>query len=130
MRGFYGITKDSAEHVRFVFVIRVSMFLQNFLKVSLFSGLNNLRDISLDSHYATICGCTDNNVVHVFGPELVGLDLEEIRRSTTGITRGEERVHNSDDVLLLFDSHKFRPYRLETVSPAFLFQTGYLTIAE
>ena len=43
---------------------------------------------------------------------------------------GEERVHVPDDVLLLFDSHEFRPYWLETGSPAFLFQTGYLTIAE
>ena len=54
LRGFYGIIKGSAEHVRFVFVTGVSMF----SKVSLFSGLNNLKDISLDPRYATICGYT------------------------------------------------------------------------
>ncbi|MYJ94554.1 MAG: AAA family ATPase, partial [Proteobacteria bacterium] len=57
LRGFYGIIKDCAEHVRFVFVTGVSMF----SKVSLFSGLNNLRDISLDPRYATICGYTESD---------------------------------------------------------------------
>ena len=51
LRGFYGIIKGSAEHVRFVFVTGVSMF----SKVSLFSGLNNLKDISLDPRHATVC---------------------------------------------------------------------------
>ena len=55
LRGFYGIIKGAAEHVRFVFVTGVSMF----SKVSLFSGLNNLKDISLDPRYATICGYTE-----------------------------------------------------------------------
>ena len=43
--GFYSVIKDSAEHVRFVFVTGITMF----SKVSLFSGLNNLDDISLES---------------------------------------------------------------------------------
>ena len=49
-RGFYGIIKGSAKHVRFVFVTGVSMF----SKVSLFSGLNNLEDISVNPLYVTI----------------------------------------------------------------------------
>jgi len=52
LRGFYGVIKDCAEYVRFVFVTGVSMF----SKVSLFFGLNNLQNISLDSRYATLCG--------------------------------------------------------------------------
>ena len=76
LRGFYGVIKDSAEHVYFVFVTGISMF----SKMSLFSGLNNLRDISLDPRFATICGYTDADIDTVFAPELKGLDREAIRK--------------------------------------------------
>ena len=119
LRGFYGIIKDCAEHVRFVFVTGVSMF----SKVSLFSGLNNLRDISFDPRYATICGYTEDDLDRVFGPELDGLDREKIRTWYNGYHwRGGERVYNPYDVLLLFDSREFRPYWFETGSPTFLFR--------
>ena len=52
LRGFYSVIKDCDEHVRFVFLTGVS----KFSKVSLFSGLNNLNDITLDDRYAAICG--------------------------------------------------------------------------
>ena len=119
LRGFYGIIKDCAEHVRFVFVTGVSMF----SKVSLFSGLNNLRDISLDPRYATICGYTEDDLDNVFAPELDGLDREEIRTWYNGYHwRGGERVYNPYDVLLLLDGREFRPYWFETGSPVFLFR--------
>ena len=120
LRGFYGIVKDCAEHVRFVFVTGVSMF----SKVSLFSGLNNLEDISLSPGYSTICGYTDKDVDQVFGPELDGLDREKIRTWYNGYHwRGGERVYNPYDVLLLLRNREFRPYWFETGSPSFLFRT-------
>ncbi|MCY4305287.1 MAG: AAA family ATPase [Aestuariivita sp.] len=120
LRGFYGIIKDSAAHVRFVFVTGVSMF----SKVSLFSGLNNLKDISLDPRYATICGYTDTDIDTVFAPELEGLDREAIRTWYNGYNwRGTERVYNPFDVLLLFDEREFKPHWFETGSPNFLFET-------
>ena len=119
LRGFYGIVKDSAEHVRFVFVTGVSIF----SKVSLFSGLNNLRDITLDPRYATVCGYTDNDLDQVFAPELEGLEREQIRRWYNGYHwLGQEKVYNPFDVLLLFDSRKFKPWWFRTGSPSFLFQ--------
>ena len=119
LRGFYGIIKDSAEHVRFTFVTGVSMF----SKVSLFSGLNNLRDISLDPRYATVCGYTEDDLDRVFGPELDGLDREEIRTWYNGYHwRGGVRVYNPCDVLLLLRNREFRPYWFETGSPTFLFR--------
>jgi len=72
LRGFYGIIKGSARNVRFTFVTGVSMF----SRVSLFSGLNNLRNISLDPSYAGICGYTDADLDEVFAPELEGLDRD------------------------------------------------------
>ena len=119
LRGFYGIIKGSAEHVRFVFVTGVSMF----SKVSLFSGLNNLEDISLNPRYATICGYTDDDIDEVFGPELDGLDREKIRTWYNGYHwRGGEQVYNPYDVLLLLRNREFRPYWFETGSPTFLFR--------
>ncbi len=120
LRGFYGIIKDSARNVRFVFVTGVSMF----SKVSLFSGLNNLEDISLDPGYATVCGYTDADLDTVFAPELPGLDREEVRRWYNGYHwRGEEKVYNPFDVLLLFRNREFRPWWFETGSPEFLYRT-------
>ncbi|MDE0004814.1 MAG: AAA family ATPase, partial [Rhodospirillaceae bacterium] len=119
LRGFYGIIKGSAEHVRFTFVTGVSMF----SKVSLFSGLNNLKDISLDPRHATICGYTEDDLDRVFGPELDGLDREQVRTWYNGYHwRGGERVYNPYDVLLLLDGREFRPYWFETGSPNFLFR--------
>ena len=120
LRGVYGVIKDSAEHVRFVLVTGVSMF----SKVSLFSDLNNLEDISLDPRYATLCGYTDADLDTVFAPELAGLDREEIRARYDGYSwRGEARLYNPFDVLLLFRKREFRPYWFETGSPTFLFET-------
>ena len=76
LRGLYGTIKDCADHVRFVFVTGITMF----SKVSLFAGLNNLEDISLDPEYSSICGYTDDDLDSVFASELTGLERDEIRR--------------------------------------------------
>jgi len=120
LRGVYGLIKDSAEHVRFVFVTGVSMF----SKVSLFSGLNNLKDISLDPRFATLCGYTDADLDTVFAPELEGLDRDEIRTWYNGYRwGGDARLYNPFDMLLLFDNRRFKPYWFQTGSPTFLFDT-------
>ena len=119
LRGFYGIIKGSADHVRFILVTGVSMF----SKASLFSGLNNLKDISLDPRYGTVCGYTDNDLDTVFAPELPELDREEVKCWYNGYHwLGEEKVYNPFDILLLFDSRKFKPWWYETGSPEFLFR--------
>ena len=119
LRGIYGIIKDSAEHVRFVFVTGVSMF----TKVSLFSEMNYLDDISLDPQYATICGYTDRDLDSVFAPEFPGLDRDEIRRWYNGYHwLGAEKVYNPFDVLLLFRKRKFEAHWFETGSPTFLYR--------
>jgi len=93
LRGVYGIIKDSAEHVRFVFVTGVSMV----SKVSLFSGLNNLKDISLDPRFATICGYTDTDLDTVFAPELDGLDREAVRTWYNGYNwRGADLARRTE----------------------------------
>ncbi len=120
LRGLYGTIKGAARHVRFTFVTGVSMF----SKVSLFSGLNNLEDITLDPRFATICGYTEDDLDRTFGPELGGLDRERVRLWYNGYHwRGGERVYNPYDVLLLLRHGEFRPWWYETGSPGFLYRT-------
>ena len=117
LRGLYGVIKDSDAHVRFTFLTGVS----KFSKVNLFSQLNNLTDLTLDRRYSSICGYTDADLDAVFAPELVGLDRGRIREWYNGYRwRGEEKVYNPYDVLLLFDSREFAAHWFETGTPAFL----------
>ena len=117
LRRFYGAIKDCDEHIRFCFLTGVS----KFSKAGLFSGLNNLRDITLDRRYGTICGYTDADLDTVFAPELGNLDRDEVRRRYNGYSwLGEGKVYNPFDILLLFDKRKFGNYWFETGTPAFL----------
>ena len=120
LRGFYAVVKDSDAHVRFSFLTGVS----KFSKVSLFSGLNNLTDITLDPRYGAICGYTDADLDTVFAPELAGLDRDAIREWYNGYDwLGEAKVYNPFDILLLFDKRKFGAWWFETGTPAFLVET-------
>ena len=120
LRGLYAVIKDSDAHVRFSFLTGVS----KFSKVSLFSGLNNLTDITLDPRCSSLCGYTDADLDTVFAPELPGLDRDEIRHWYNGYSwLGEERVYNPFDILLLFRNRRFRAWWFETGSPTFLVET-------
>ena len=120
LRGLYAVVKDSDAHVRFTFVTGVS----KFSKVNLFSGLNNLTDITLDSEYSAICGYTEADLDEVFAPELPGLDRNRIRDWYNGYGwRGAEKVYNPFDILLLFRRRKFEAWWFETGSPSFLVET-------
>ena len=120
LRGLYAVIKDSDAHVKFTFVTGVS----KFSKVNLFSGLNNLTDITLDSEYSAICGYTEADLDEVFAPELPGLDRGQIRDWYNGYGwRGTEKVYNPFDILLLFRRREFEAWWFETGSPSFLVQT-------
>ena len=120
LRGLYSIIKQSDAHVKFTFLTGVS----KFSKVSLFSGLNNLTDITLDPGYSAICGYTDADLDTVFAPELPGLDRDEIRRWYNGYDwLGGEKVYNPFDILLLFRSREFAAHWFRTGTPTFLIET-------
>ena len=59
--------------------------MSKFSKVSLFSGLNNLKDITLHPRYSAICGYTDADLDTVFAPELGGLDRDQVRDWYNGL---------------------------------------------
>ena len=116
LKNLYSVLKGADEHLKFVFLTGVS----KFSKVSLFSGLNNLTDITLEARYSALCGYTDADVDTVFAPELEGLDREEIRRWYNGYNWLGTPVYNPFDLLLLFRNREFRPYWFETGTPTFL----------
>ncbi|MGB0847861.1 MAG: AAA family ATPase, partial [Thiolinea sp.] len=116
LRGFYGIIKDYDAHIKFSFFTGVS----KFSKVSIFSGLNNLNDITLDPRYATICGYTDLDIDTVFATELDDLDRDEIRKWYNGYHWRGEGIYNPFDILQLFDKRQFDNYWFETGTPTFL----------
>ena len=117
LRALYGMIKSCDAYIRFCFLTGVS----KFSKVSLFSGLNNLEDITLDESYAAICGYTEGDLSTVFAPELPGLDRERIREWYNGYSwGGKQKVYNPFDILLLFAEHKFNPWWFETGTPTFL----------
>ncbi|TKD31144.1 ATP-binding protein [Azotobacter chroococcum] len=116
LRNLYSVIKDSDAHLRFAMLTGVS----KFSKVSLFSGLNNLNDITLDGGYSAICGYTDEDVDTVFAPELAGLDRDEIRTWYNGYNWAGTSVYNPFDLLLLFQKRQFHPYWFETGTPTFL----------
>ena len=120
LRGLYATIKDCDAHVRFTFLTGVS----KFSRVSLFSGLNNLKDVTLDPRYSALCGYTDADLDTVFAPELPGLDRDAIREWYDGYNWcGEENVYNPFDVLLLFDTRRFDAHWFETGTPTFLLET-------
>ena len=120
LRGLYATIKDSDADIRFSFITGVS----EFSKVSLFSGLNNLIDLTLDSEFSAICGYTEADLDTVFAPELPGLERDEIRLWYNGYSwLGEDKVYNPFAILLLFRNRLFGAWWVETGTPAFLVET-------
>ena len=116
LRGLYSAIKFNDAHIQFTLLTGVS----KFSKVSLFSGLNNLKDITLDRRYAAICGYTERDLDDVFAPELPGLSRERIREWYNGYRWRGEPVYNPFDILLLFDTQEFRAHWFETGTSTFL----------
>ena len=120
LRGLYGVIKDCDAHVRFTFLTGIS----KFSKVTLFSQLNNLTDLTLEPAFSSICGYTERDLDTVFAPEFAGLDRERVREWYHGYGwRGAEKVYNPYDVLLLLRRREFEAYWFETGTPAFLVDT-------
>ena len=116
----YSVVKAADADVKFTFFTGVS----KFSKVSLFSGLNNLVDITMDPDFAELCGYSDRDLDDVFSSELEGLDRERVREWYNGYRwLGESKVYNPFDILLLFRNRRFGAYWFETGTPSFLIET-------
>ncbi len=117
MKDFYGVIKDNDAYIRFVFITGVS----KFSKMNLFSGLNNLEDITLNRHYGNICGYTHNDLLTVFEEHLKGADMQEVKQWYNGYNYFGDKVYNPFDILLFISNDfEFSNYWWETGNPSFL----------
>ncbi|GHS87954.1 ATPase AAA [Bacteroidia bacterium] len=127
LHGFYQVLKATDEHLRFVFLTGVS----KFAGVSIFSGLNNLRDITLLEEYTTICGYTQAELEHYFSEYLPALakhvgmtsseTMESICRWYDGYSwDGKTAIYNPFSTLLIFANKEFGNYWFNTGTPTFL----------
>ncbi|SDB60955.1 PD-(D/E)XK nuclease superfamily protein [Desulfonatronum thiosulfatophilum] len=117
LRDLYSVMKARDAHIQCIFMTGVS----KFSKVSLFSGLNNLEDLTIDSQYAAICGYSQEELEASFREHLDGVDLDRFRLWYNGYRWMGEPVYNPFDVLLFLQKGKvFRNYWFETGSPSFL----------
>jgi Protein of unknown function (DUF1703)./Predicted AAA-ATPase. len=116
LKDFYSVLKDADPYIKLAFLTGVS----RFSKVSIFSGLNQLRDITLSPEFATICGYTQTDLEAVFADRIKDFDKEEVKKWYNGYSWLGERVYNPFDILLLFAERQFRPYWFETGTPTFL----------
>ncbi|GAP72850.1 hypothetical protein SAMD00024442_47_2 [Candidatus Symbiothrix dinenymphae] len=127
LHDFYQVMKAADEHLRFVFLTGVS----KFSKVSIFSGLNNLRDITMDARFATICGYTQAELESYFDVyiEQLAQKYKCSKQEAIGKIKywydgyswdGETFVYNSFSTLMFFDTQKFEDHWFETGSPTFI----------
>ncbi|PIE35139.1 hypothetical protein CSA56_05415, partial [candidate division KSB3 bacterium] len=117
LKAFYAIIKSNDEHIRFAFLTGVT----KFSKVSVFSGINNIVDISLTPGFATVCGYTQHDLKTVFAKHLQGADMKQIKAWYDGYYFMGDHVYNPFDILLFLDNgQQFKNYWFETGTPAFL----------
>jgi len=117
LKNFYSVIKGADEFLKFVFITGVS----KFSKVSLFSGLNNIEDITLDRRYATICGYRQIDLETTFKAHLQGQDFTKIKEWYNGYKFLGEGVYNPFDILLFIaKGFEYRNYWFSTATPTFL----------
>jgi hypothetical protein len=130
LQDFYKIMKSESGSLRFVFLTGVS----KFAKTSIFSGLNNLLNISMSDKYANLLGYTQEELESYF-PEYISelaeshslsADeiLKEIRLWYNGyrFSKAENKVYNPFSCLLLFEKKEFMNYWFETGTPTYLIE--------
>ena len=127
-KGFFGNLKSCDEHLQFVFITGVT----KFSKVSIFSDLNQLNDISLDEDFSSICGITQSEMEAVFMPEIQKMAdkfslsyeecLSELKRMYDGYRfhPNGEGLYNPFSLINAFYKKEFGTYWFSSGTPTFL----------
>lgn len=128
MKAFYGVMKSEDQYIQFGFITGVT----KFSHVSIFSDLNNLKDITLDARFADICGISEADLHEVFDESIKelgdanGLTYEEtcqrLKDQYDGYHFCENSigVYNPFSLLNTFDRLKFSDYWFQTGTPSYL----------
>ena len=130
LKAFYSVLKTQDRYIRFALLTGVT----KFGKVSVFSDLNNLIDISMDEGYDTLCGITEEEMHRYFEESIQKLaerykiSYEEtcarLKKRYDGYHFVEygTGVYNPFSLLSTFRASKFGSYWFETGTPTFLVQ--------
>jgi hypothetical protein len=130
LKQFFGVLKgqDVSGALRMVFITGVS----KFSRVSIFSDLNNLRDLSMESEYGAILGYTESELEKYFFHNIKQLSQElqidyseckmQLQTWYNGycFTEKLEKMYNPFSILSVLEKQKFRNYWFETGTPSFL----------
>ncbi|MCP4155564.1 MAG: ATP-binding protein, partial [bacterium] len=130
LKTFYEGIKAADQYLKFAFITGVS----KFSKVSIFSGLNNLTDITLSKEFATLLGYTEKEMETYFDKEFsslahaYGMEKNEIRQQVkewyNGYSwDGVNFVYNPFSILSLFKENEFDNYWFSSGTPTFLIET-------
>ena len=131
LRSFYSPLKDCDKYIRFLFITGIT----KVSHVNIFSGLNQLNDISLNSDYSSICGISENELEKYFTPEIKSLaerqemSVEETKAKLAEMydgyhfTHDVEGVYNPFCLLKCFYTQDFGSYWFESGTPSFLVKT-------
>ena len=127
-KGFFSTLKSYDEYIKFAFLTGVT----KFSKVSIFSDLNQLRDISMSEDYRSICGITEAELHCHFMPEAeamaqsLGISIDEcfnrLKQMYDGyhFTSNSQGVYNPFSLLSAFSERRFSMYWFATGTPTFL----------
>ena len=128
LKAFYGALKSRDGYIKFAMLTGVT----KFGKVSVFSDLNNLKDISMRNDYADICGVNEEELLRDFGGDIHALGeatgasyeqtLAKLRENYNGYHFCENSVgvYNPFSLLNTFAQKRFRSYWFETGTPTYL----------
>ncbi|MBR1658544.1 MAG: ATP-binding protein [Synergistaceae bacterium] len=127
-KGFFSSLKKLDKYIKFVFITGVT----KFEKVSIFSDLNQLRDISFSKEYAGICGITEQEMREYFLPEILAVAEEQCLSTEECFTQLKQKydgyhfyqngvgVYNPFSLLNAFADKAFGSYWFSTGTPTFL----------
>lgn len=128
LRSFYSTFKGADEYTQFVLLTGVTKFSQ----VSVFSGFNQPKDISMDERYEALCGITQQELEHYFEKSIGRMAQkydctpdamkERLKRQYDGYhfsTRMTD-IYNPFSILNAFDSNQIRDYWFSTGTPSYL----------
>ena len=128
LKAFYSVIKTCDEYIRFAFLTGVT----KFSKISIFSDLNNLRDISMEEDYAGICGISQEELESNFQPEIQALAtrqsltyqqvLAELKQWYDGYLfhQAGKGMYNPYSVLSALVKREIKSYWFSTGTPTFL----------
>ena len=128
LKAFYSVIKSSNDYIHLSFLTGVT----KFSKVSIFSDLNNLFDISFDTDYSSICGITEDELKNNFSKEIAMLaeacdnsynemlDVLRARYDGYRFSEKEERIYNPFSLFNVFAKKRLGYYWFETGSPTFI----------